>query len=130
MRTRFIYKVPAILYAILIFWLSSIPQDEMPKMALLRFDKLLHLLEYTIFGMLLMLAFTSNNSRRVTERAPLFTLTTGILYGITDELHQWFVPGRFVSVFDLLADAIGIVMGIYLFSRLPIFRKLKLNESD
>jgi VanZ family protein len=127
---RFFYKLPAILYAILVFWLSSIPKDELPEMMIFRFDKLLHLAEYTVFGILLMLAYSTSQSRRVTERASLFALTTGILYGGTDELHQLLVPGRYASVFDLIADAIGISLGIYLFSRLNIFRKLPLHESD
>ena len=29
------------------------------------------------------------------------------LYGVTDEGHQWFVPGRTAEVADLVADAVG-----------------------
>jgi VanZ family protein len=33
-------------------------------------------------------------------------------YGVTDELHQWFVPGRFASVADWIADGVGAVAAI------------------
>ncbi len=35
-----------------------------------------------------------------------------VLYGISDEFHQWFVPYRVVSVMDILADIAGSVLGI------------------
>ena len=35
------------------------------------------------------------------------TLTICILYGIGDEFHQSFIPGRFASVADLIADTLG-----------------------
>jgi len=37
----------------------------------------------------------------------LMTVTFSFFYGITDELHQYFVPGRTASAFDLLVDAAG-----------------------
>lgn len=33
-------------------------------------------------------------------------------YGLIDEIHQSFVPGRFCSVFDWLADTMGAGMGV------------------
>ena len=41
----------------------------------------------------------------------------GILYGVTDELHQVFVPGRFCDFFDGLADALGVLAGHALYFR-------------
>ena len=42
-------------------------------------------------------------------RVSLFTISICILYGVGDEFHQSFVPGRFVSFADIAADAMGAV---------------------
>ena len=39
-------------------------------------------------------------------------------YGASDEFHQYFVPGRDCSGFDLLADIAGSAAGIYVFTRM------------
>jgi VanZ family protein len=36
-----------------------------------------------------------------------------MLYGISDEFHQYFVPGRSVDVYDVLADALGGLLGAW-----------------
>lgn len=120
MKSNWLYSIPAIAYAVLIFALSAIPKQEMPEMTLLRYDKLLHLAEYTIFGGLLMLAFRKQG---VTKLARYYAFGVGVLYSITDEIHQLFVPGRVASVYDLIADGLGIALGIYLFNHLKLFAK-------
>ena len=42
--------------------------------------------------------------------ARAWAITAG--YGITDEVHQWFVPGRFASVADWIADALGAAVAL------------------
>ena len=49
--------------------------------------------------------------------APVWTMTNASLlstgvYGITDEIHQYFVPGRFADPWDLLADMVGALLGV------------------
>jgi len=39
-------------------------------------------------------------------------------YGVTDEFHQYYVPGRDCSGFDLLADTAGSAAGIFVFARM------------
>ena len=39
-----------------------------------------------------------------------------ILWGISDEIHQYFVPGRDSSVRDLLADAVGFAVAVGVFA--------------
>lgn len=53
---------------------------------------------------------------RATRKAPLSLLITG-LYGVSDEVHQYFVPGRSASPYDALADLLGagIVCGLWYF---------------
>ena len=42
----------------------------------------------------------------------------GIGYAITDEVHQTFVPGRHGAAYDVVVDAAGVLLGVYVVSRL------------
>ena len=41
------------------------------------------------------------------------SFTTSILYAISDEVHQYFVPGRFATLTDLIFDTLGIILGLF-----------------
>lgn len=43
----------------------------------------------------------------------LFLAYAGVLYAITDEIHQLYVPGRSGKWQDVLIDSIGIFLGIF-----------------
>jgi VanZ family protein len=45
-------------------------------------------------------------------------------YGVVDEFHQSFTPGRFVEVGDWLADTLGALLAVALYSRWAAYRKL------
>ena len=49
-------------------------------------------------------------------------ITITIAYGITDEIHQFFVPGRYCSIFDASIDSVGV-----LFAGLIYFIRVKLK---
>jgi len=49
--------------------------------------------------------------RDVSRHAVLGAIVISSLYGVSDEYHQLFVPGRSFDVLDMLADAIGSVVG-------------------
>jgi VanZ family protein len=53
----------------------------------------------------------------------------GVLYGVLDEWHQSFVPGRVVSVADWAADIIGVVLGYFAF-RMVLSRFGPSSEAD
>lgn len=93
-----------ILYAGLIFYLSSLsalPPAFIP--AIPSFFK--HMVEYSILGFLLLASFRS--SEQTKKNALLFAIIIASVYGITDEFHQFFVPGRVLSFLDMAADSIG-----------------------
>ncbi len=119
---RFIYKIPAILYSILIYFLSSIPQGNFPKLRLLDFDKIIHLVEYLFYGCTLLLAFSRSKSEKVIKNSTSLSIITGLLYAISDEIHQLWVPGRDCSILDFTADAVGLLLGIFLFHKLIQYR--------
>jgi VanZ family protein len=75
-------------------------------------DKSLHGLAYFGLAVLVFRAIAGRLPARLTWRAAVAALAISIGYGITDELHQLYVPGRSADVFDLFADAIGAASGL------------------
>ena len=83
-----------------------------------------HFVEYFVLAWLLMYAFRSIGYTR--RQALIITTVLAIVYGVTDEFHQSFVPGRTPSGADLLVDAIGAGTAMWLRPRvLAIIRRNK-----
>ncbi len=111
------YWLPVIAYAALIFYISSIPFFYLPGLAGTSYEQIdpdrfaLHFIEYAVFGVLLFRALSNTHAHGMAERALALTLVLGFAYGLTDEMHQYFVPFREPSVFDILANGLGSMMG-------------------
>ncbi len=102
--------LPVFLYAYSIFFISSVPQLALP-ISFAFSDKLLHLGEYMIFGWLIARALKlSFRGLFMAKLCLLVTIITAI-YGVTDEYHQSFVPGRICSGWDTFFDAVGGLLG-------------------
>jgi len=70
-------------------------------------DKVVHLGLYTVLGV----ALAYVRFRGVRTIPHLVMITIGALYGVSDEWHQSFVPGRSPSAADWGADVAGVVIG-------------------
>jgi VanZ family protein len=108
------YWVPVALYAGVIFFLSdqSHPEEHLPSFLLKGVsDKVLHAVEYAVLGALCYRAFRWGLNGQVAARALIIAIVAASLYGVTDEVHQLFVPFRESSWLDWLADTIGAVIG-------------------
>jgi len=117
---QLVHFLPAALYCALIFFLSSGPISLHLKF--FYWDKGWHWLEFSILGFLLAYGFF----RVLENRPPLsiyLTFMTGALIGLSDEVHQLFVPGRNCDWKDWLADLSGILAGLIVY--LVLDRKLK-----
>jgi len=110
----FRFWFPAILYSGIIFYASSIAYIQTPLPDTV-FDKILHLLEYMPFGFLTARAIYHIGVPISGRRLGLLVLAISCLYGASDEIHQSFVPGRSTDGIDLIADAMGGVIGAYLY---------------
>jgi VanZ family protein len=108
-----LYWLPVFLYVGAIFGLSTIRGGGTPWL-FPHMDKLMHLLEYSLFGLLLGRAvrFTLYGSRRFVAAAA--TLALGATVGALDELYQAHVPTRNSSVADWLTDVAAIGISIIL----------------
>lgn len=110
---------PSIIFAFLIFLISNQQNIKLPDIGFDLIDKFMHLFAYLIFGLTLIYGiYKSVNLSSIKEFFILFTF--GSVYAITDEIHQYFVPGRTCDIFDILADITGIVLSYFIFYLLNI----------
>ena len=117
------YQVPAILWALLIFVSSSIPGWVFPRVNIRNLDKVVHVFYYLVLAVLVARAFRHQTRFQAFWRFSLimsFLLATA--YGVSDELHQLFVPERSYDPQDLLADMAGALAGVAV---VAVVRKLK-----
>ena len=105
------YWLPPFLYMALVFYLSSLPKPPSPQLDWANVDKLYHLLEYAVLGFLVARVLF-NTSYRIFRFSPwISVLLLVCLYAASDEWHQSFVPNRFASVSDWIADCFGCILG-------------------
>ena len=72
--------------------------------------KMAHFSIYTVLGIILSTffgIFINKNGKR-----SVICLAIGVLYAISDEIHQIFVPGRTAKVMDVFIDTSGVIIGI------------------
>ena len=106
--------LPLLAWMGLIFWLSAQPDLPHPDIgwAFLALSSGAHVFVYGVLAGLWMRVL---GGRR---RAWLIALLLTMLYALSDEFHQWFVPGRSADPWDLLADGVGAVLVLVLWRRL------------
>ncbi len=96
----------------MIFGLSSLPGSAVPSGA----STYGHLIVYAILGVLLFGAFLHETPNP--PRALAYVVLLASFYGVTDEIHQAFVPGRVPDVADWGVDPLGALGGAWLAYRL------------
>ncbi|MDR2101889.1 MAG: VanZ family protein, partial [Treponema sp.] len=107
---KVLLKIPAVLIITAIWLFSS--QSILPKpRGILGFDKFQHLTAYFILAGALGLWFSPEQWKFRARKTLLAVFLCTALYGIIDEAHQYFVPGRDCNVWDWLADAAGAAAG-------------------
>lgn len=106
----FVSWIWVVAWAAVIFVLSSF--SELPKIPSDSGDKYAHFITYAVLASLTAHALTSGIWGAVKWRHACLATGFAVLYGLTDELHQVFVPGRHPSWSDLAADAAGALIGV------------------
>lgn len=127
MRHTLRYVFPALFWGALIFFESSIPGTRLPSFARLINDKVVHAAIYCVFGLLIYRALATREAPNAFSwRRSMIAVTIVVLYGLSDEFHQGFVPGRTKDILDAAADTGGgllSMMIVWMKSRLQSERE-------
>ena len=92
-----------------IFYVSGLRNAPLPEQVS---DKTGHIAAYAGLALLSVRAVGGGLPIRVVLRTAVYALAIAAAYGMSDELHQWFVPGRSADVRDWFADVGGALIGI------------------
>jgi len=114
-------KIPAILVMITLFMLSTLPGNDPFLNSVHLSDKIEHFIAYFVLGITLCIWVPSKNwlAKPILHSVLVVILCT--LFGISDEYHQKFVPGRSCDLYDLCVDFAGgltAVSAYFLFMRI------------
>jgi VanZ family protein len=119
------YWLPLFIYCLLIYIQSAYPSFEHSSNVLF-LDKFLHLLAYAALGVLFFRAYRTLHMVNKHKILILISILSSSIYGISDELHQYFVPFRQADVMDALANILGSITGVLLYQFL--FGKHAIDE--
>jgi len=113
-RALFLYYwLPVLAYIGLIFSGSSIQGSRLPSL-FPYMDKIVHLMEYSLFGLLLGRAIRSTFARGSAFVITIAAVAIGAGVGCLDEIYQGFVPGRQSDPLDWLTDLAAITAAVVL----------------
>jgi VanZ family protein len=118
------FLFPLLAYAALIFYGSSQSRWFFEPPEFFSSDKVYHLLEYSVFGVLVARIIEEYRFSPSFPKKLIGVLAISLLYGISDEFHQWFIPGRSATFGDVLADGLGGGLGGWLYFKLSASYRL------
>ena len=120
-------SAPLVFWSILIFYLSSQPtrslSEDVSQNVLI--FKTIHIVVYAVMFTLAYLASYQYKINKALLLAALYTL----LFAVSDEIHQLFVPTRTGKVSDIFIDTLGLVIGYYTIRVMNKLNKIKKYQS-
>jgi len=100
-----------VVYWVILFLGTTLPSSSLPDTP--SGDKLNHFAGYAVLSFLL---FTWVRIKQGSAKGEIRLFQKSFLiasvYGVFDEIHQLFIPGRFFEWYDILADINGAALGL------------------
>lgn len=115
-KRRWLYLLPAFLWAAVLAILMLLPSESFPESKLLSYDKLAHIGVFALLSALLIFGakhtelFGRSKSRLISG-----SLILSVGYSASLEFLQRFSPGRFTDIYDLIANVTGVIFGLVVF---------------
>ena len=109
------YQLPWQFIMLAIFIQSSIGKLSLPDVGIEWFDKIVHFFIYGLLGLLTVHGLKHASHQLLQKHYLWISTLICIFFGATDEIHQFYVPGRFASVWDWIADILGILVFVLVY---------------
>jgi len=109
-KTVLVY-LPLAVYWLILFILTSLPSKNLPNTKIN--DKIEHSVAFCLLAVFLSLTFQFQQKIKfLSAKALTSTVFLIAVYGMLDELHQRYVPGRYCDFYDWVADVAGGLAGV------------------
>lgn len=109
MMRKLVLRLPSLIIMAISWYLSSGTLDTIPIPSVS--DKLIHLVCFAGLGFSWCWWFPREAWLEHPWRHILYVTLIVVTYGVVDEVHQYYVPGRFASALDWVADVAGGMLG-------------------
>ena len=113
---------PTILVCTLVLILSVINTGVLPKTDVPSADKIVHTIMYFVITLILILNQTSYLREQITNRKLYFAFLFSIGFGTLMEIIQHFLPWRSGSVYDFIANTLGVLLAIVIILLITHFK--------
>lgn len=130
MKSQIFFTLPAIILALVIFIASSFETVPFVDEKILGWDKLLHMSVYFLLTILIQIAIAANKPNWSNKKIAAVSVIMALMYALSDEIHQYFVPGRVCDIWDFAADAMGIALSMIFINITSNFVKSKIKRLE
>lgn len=128
-RSVWKFWLPPVLYTLLIMFASTLPNRVVSEYSFQLSDKILHSIHFMVYGMTLIWGFLGTRPfPEGFKSAYLKAIGVGVVVACLDEIYQSFIPSRTSSVWDTLADSVGILLAgitFYYLMKIPAIKRIR-----
>lgn len=123
------WQLPFILWTLTILVLTWYPKVEIPDIGINAEDKIAHMIVFSLWGVLMLRMLSKNEINRFSFAVKLLIIS-GVVFAVIDESVQAMIPGRFFTIYDMLANVIGVLVSplLFRFLHLPVVQRFSQTQ--
>ena len=108
---KYLFYLPWFMASLAIIYVSHQETIEYLNGTFYLEDKILHFFAYLVYGITIQIALVNSNNYK-SKRFIISVILIGSAFGLSDEIHQYFVKGRSAELLDLIADILGVIFSL------------------